>query len=533
MSIASAITAAQGRVANAYTAVSGMGGTLPQVQNLTNLPTAIQSISTVNNQNKTITENGEYTADDGYTGLGTVTVIVPEGDEVSATNRTGTTINEGEIVYINKVGNNYELVNLYTPGRWYQNFMYTRFPIHSRTTGITGSFSTENYICLLNPFNPYLNTWEVQIKATTGNDVTSNQKFLHSCKGTGGSGRYGIGIIIINGKFGFFSSADGSSWLFDVQGTYSVQTNTTYWLKAGWDGSKYYLEYSTDGEIYTRDIEVSNATATYGSLIYTYIGIMSNDAMQNPFLGTIDLSETKIVVNNEDWWVPEYQHAYNKTINGQLLNSSYFTSNIVQIPTLDYWFNATNFSDSANFYAPHIYVQGLNKRNCTIYMRIKTPSGGSGDKNFLSGDWEMRYNVSTNRFRVYTGASSSVINLMSGSQGHWYDIKYISNGTSRTFMISTDGGSTWTASDWTDNEEDASNILNLAFGMDLYTSGHIWSNGVIDFYNTYIESDNNVVWTGVENHIASESVNSGTLTGIATESIADGATGVVKTVLGS
>jgi hypothetical protein len=33
---------------------------------------------TIRNQNKTITENGTYTADSGYTGLGTVTVSVPE-----------------------------------------------------------------------------------------------------------------------------------------------------------------------------------------------------------------------------------------------------------------------------------------------------------------------------------------------------------------------------------------------------------------------------------------------------------------------
>lgn len=46
MSIASAITSAQQRVANAYTAVSNKGGTLPLTQNLTNLPTAINSIPT-------------------------------------------------------------------------------------------------------------------------------------------------------------------------------------------------------------------------------------------------------------------------------------------------------------------------------------------------------------------------------------------------------------------------------------------------------------------------------------------------------
>ena len=38
----------------------------------------------INNQNKTITENGEYTADAGYTGLGTVTVNVPTSGGGSA-----------------------------------------------------------------------------------------------------------------------------------------------------------------------------------------------------------------------------------------------------------------------------------------------------------------------------------------------------------------------------------------------------------------------------------------------------------------
>lgn len=46
MTIASAITAAQGRVADCYTSVENMGGTLPATQNLTNLPTAIESIPT-------------------------------------------------------------------------------------------------------------------------------------------------------------------------------------------------------------------------------------------------------------------------------------------------------------------------------------------------------------------------------------------------------------------------------------------------------------------------------------------------------
>ena len=45
MSIQTAIQNAQQKVANAYTAISEKGGTLPATQNLSNLPAAIESIS--------------------------------------------------------------------------------------------------------------------------------------------------------------------------------------------------------------------------------------------------------------------------------------------------------------------------------------------------------------------------------------------------------------------------------------------------------------------------------------------------------
>lgn len=44
----------------------------------------------IHNQNKTITENGEYTADAGYTGLGTVTVDVPQPTGVINITENGT-----------------------------------------------------------------------------------------------------------------------------------------------------------------------------------------------------------------------------------------------------------------------------------------------------------------------------------------------------------------------------------------------------------------------------------------------------------
>lgn len=55
MSISSAITQAQQRVANAYTAISNKGGTLPATQNLANMPTAIGSIPSGGNDKVALT----------------------------------------------------------------------------------------------------------------------------------------------------------------------------------------------------------------------------------------------------------------------------------------------------------------------------------------------------------------------------------------------------------------------------------------------------------------------------------------------
>jgi hypothetical protein len=71
-------------------------------QNYDGLGTVIVNVqgSTINNQDKEITENGVYAADEGYTGLGTVTVNVPStGGDTSDATISPDKIQIGEIGY--------------------------------------------------------------------------------------------------------------------------------------------------------------------------------------------------------------------------------------------------------------------------------------------------------------------------------------------------------------------------------------------------------------------------------------------------
>lgn len=80
MSIANQIQRIKTNITNAYNEIEKFNVNVSEYNNKSDkLAEAISNITvgeTINNQNKTITENGTYTADEGYTGLGEVVVDV-------------------------------------------------------------------------------------------------------------------------------------------------------------------------------------------------------------------------------------------------------------------------------------------------------------------------------------------------------------------------------------------------------------------------------------------------------------------------
>lgn len=87
MTIANQIQRIKTNITNAYQEIEKFNVNVTEYNNKSDkLAQAISQITvddTINNQNKTITENGTYSADEGYTGLGEVVVNVPTSSVAS------------------------------------------------------------------------------------------------------------------------------------------------------------------------------------------------------------------------------------------------------------------------------------------------------------------------------------------------------------------------------------------------------------------------------------------------------------------
>lgn len=175
--------------------------------------------------------------------------------------------------------------------------------------GVVSGFSTANYI-RPTAFKPESNPWEMMFKVTTGEDVTTEQCIFGVEDIT--NQRAGFGMSVHNGLFSMrlMTASSGTSWTFAGDGTIAVQPNTTYNLKAGWDGNTYSLQVMKEGaSTYITDISYTSSSPIYriSNEKEDTIGVMMrNSSTIYPFLGSIDLSESYMKVDGQYYWTGFY-----------------------------------------------------------------------------------------------------------------------------------------------------------------------------------------------------------------------------------
>lgn len=154
--------------------------------------------------------------------------------------------------------------------------------------GVTKGFSTSNYLTLNREFVSNNNATYV-LKFTTGDDITTDQVIIQK--------RYFIDIEISASEgvlFYTWSPSRRTSW-------FTPEANTTYWLKVVIDGLNRTYSYSTNGIDYSEEITIEDASLSTTDSANLCLGLHSVQ-FANPFLGSIDLNESYINIDDKLWW---------------------------------------------------------------------------------------------------------------------------------------------------------------------------------------------------------------------------------------
>lgn len=177
--------------------------------------------------------------------------------------------------------------------------------------GVVSGFSQSNFITLPDLFSPGTNLWEIVIKGNFTDFSSAQGVFISvassataASSSIGTISAYGLQIHVRNGKVALYLSSTGNSWNLAnlLQGITSLVTGTDYWIKLVFTGNEYILYLSTTGAFAgeeTVEVTVTTTTAIYPR--YFLIGC-NGSGINEPVMGSVDLNETQVKINNEIWW---------------------------------------------------------------------------------------------------------------------------------------------------------------------------------------------------------------------------------------
>ena len=160
-------------------------------------------------------------------------------------------------------------------------------------------YSKSAYPFINKVFKPGNRTWKLITKIKTPSDDQINNYNVLFC---GQNSFYNTGFEVCLGDTHKlqFGVGDGSNWTIAyIFGSKVFDVNTIYWLKFEFNGSRYSLSYSLDGENYIEDCYVDSTTAI-GNSGSALISIGYRDSTRY-WRGEIDLSETNIEVDGKLW----------------------------------------------------------------------------------------------------------------------------------------------------------------------------------------------------------------------------------------
>lgn len=362
-------------------------------------------------------------------------------------------------------------------------------------SGECSNFSKYNFITLPESFDPQnYNTWEIFLKFKH----STNSSYQRLTGAPNNTTLCQIVIGVDKNKLKIWMSSNGTSYdlLNGISGVTSLTNNTTYYVKATFNGTEYNFQLSTDGHSWTTEIYLSSSTKVNSNNDRFFLGMSE---FSNYLSGTLYLKECYIKTDGNYWWQPICKKTYtNKiTVNGSS-SSNYLKYNL-KTGILD-------VSANQKLVIPNVFEP--QNSSWEIGIKFKTPSSFNranlllgGNDYFITPACEVNSNgrfafgVSSNGTSWRLGSTSSFI---SGNviltTNTWYYAKMIFNGHSYSSYISTNG------IDWNLNTQLDSDIIQYQDGDKSLQIGNTASDtnryyqGQIDVSCCYIKFDNEYIW---------------------------------------
>ena len=163
--------------------------------------------------------------------------------------------------------------------------------------GIASNFGNNSYVTF-GKLNAGDNPWEMVFKVK----YKEHSGFQRFC---GPSSRNPKNLLIAaedTNKLSLYISTNGSEWNISRNDSKTTLVNdTTYYIKALFNGTNYILLLSTDGINYNEEINEASTTPIYNSVSTNFqIGCAFSDESQYNWQGTIDLKESYIQIGTNE-----------------------------------------------------------------------------------------------------------------------------------------------------------------------------------------------------------------------------------------
>lgn len=165
------------------------------------------------------------------------------------------------------------------------------------TDGIASGFSSNNYLTMpkLSSLVGSAGSWDLDIKFTTPNDLTTNVGYLLD-----GNTTWDNLIRITNSQIQVSLTSTNNSYnIASYKVVTTITPNTTYWLKLIFTGAEYLCKYSTNGTDFTTVNIATSSLKISDDATSTLIGVVHDFNSSWFFTGSIDLNAFKIYVDNK------------------------------------------------------------------------------------------------------------------------------------------------------------------------------------------------------------------------------------------